>query len=46
MISAGIMLDRFDFPAVGISLTLLLLLLLALIPIVQLREPQIGFYDD
>jgi MFS family permease len=44
VISAGFVLDRFGFPAVGLALTALLLV--ALIPIVRLREPHVGVYDD
>ena len=44
VITAGVVLDRFGFPVVGIGLTLLLLL--ALIPIVRLRETAIGEYAD
>ena len=44
VISAGVVLDRFGFPAVGITLTALLVV--ALVPILRLREPEIGVYAD
>ena len=44
VISAGFVLDRFGFPAVGLSLTALLAL--GLIPMLRLKEPQIGVYAD
>ena len=44
VISAGVVLDRFGFPAVGIALTALLVV--ALVPILRLREPEIGVYAD
>ena len=44
VITAGVVLDRFGFPVVGIGLSAILLL--ALIPIVRLREPSIGVYAD
>ena len=44
VITAGFVLDRFGFPAVGIGLTVLLAI--GLIPILRLREPEIGVYAD
>lgn len=44
VIAAGFVLDRFGFPAVGIGLTVLLLI--PLVPMLRLREPQIGVYED
>ena len=43
VIAAGFVLDRFGFPAVGI--TLAALLLIALIPVLRLREPTPGVYS-
>ncbi len=43
-ISAGFVLDRFGFPAVGITLTILLLI--ALIPVLRLRETSPGVYAE
>ncbi|MCX6390991.1 MAG: MFS transporter [Actinobacteria bacterium] len=44
VISAGFVLDRFGFPAVGLTLTALLVL--GIIPMLRLKEPQIGVYAD
>jgi MFS family permease len=44
VISAGFVLDRFGFPAVGLTLTALLVI--GLIPMLRLKEPQIGVYVD
>ena len=44
VISAGFVLDRFGFPAVGLTLTALLVI--GLIPMLRLKEPQIGVYED
>jgi MFS family permease len=44
VISAGFVLDRFGFPAVGLTLTALLVL--GVIPMLRLKEPQIGVYAD
>ena len=44
VISAGFVLDRFGFPAVGLGLAALLVL--ALVPLLRLREPSVGVYAD